>query len=187
MQQQFALFFVNSFAILQARPVPRLNDPGAGLIVFLIFAALLSVAIVVFTVVAIVVSSRRRSDRSAKLRALGQQIGFSYIQKPAVPDFLRNTVFAQRAPGTTVGGMTNLLQGNVNGVPVLIFDYTYTKPFLVGPTATYICIPRGSNPPFTFPRATMLVPPENIRMVLDEALKAFDQDSQDRKVAPVSA
>ena len=168
-------FFV--YAILQTRPITRSTDSDLGPIIFLIFIGLALLAIAAFTVGAIIYSSNKRSDRAAKLQATARQLGFSYVPKPGVPDFLKNTRFAQWYPAVGTG-IHNLLSGNVNGTTVFIFDFGYTKTAGGFGSATYFetvaCIPRVGEP-FTFCSNAMLVAPEQIQAFLDAAIKAFDQ------------
>ena len=141
-----------------------------GLILFFIL-------LTIFVVVMIVISSRKRADRAAKLQVIAQQLGFSFTPKPPLPDFLRNTRFAQWYPAVGTG-MSNLLAGNMNGRSVLIFDYGYMTSFGGAATGTYfetvLCIPRNTGDPFYYYRERVLVPPEQYRAFLDTALQAFN-------------
>lgn len=180
----------NILAALQYSTVPRSHDSDIGPIIFLAFAGLCIVGIFIFTVLAIVIAARRRGDRTAKLRALAQRMGFSFTQKPPVPDFLRNTRFAQWYPAVGTG-MHNLLQGVAGGRPVLIFDFGYTRTMGGYGSATYretiMCVPRGTNPPFLFFRERTLVPPENIQTFLGEGLRSLQGAEQHQTGARVSA
>ncbi|HYW73461.1 MAG TPA: hypothetical protein VE961_20735, partial [Pyrinomonadaceae bacterium] len=154
----------------------RPSDPGIGAVIFLIIGALVIVAIAVFTVVMIMVSASRRADRAAKLQSVAQQMRFSFSPKPGLPDFLKNTRYAQWYPAVGTG-IHNLLAGNVNGKSVFIFDFGYTQTMGGAGTATYretiVCIPRDVGEPFAFYRDRTLVAPEHISLFLDAALKAF--------------
>ena len=163
--------------ILQSRPITRSSDSNLGSVVFLIFVGLALLAIAAFTVGAIIYSSNKRTDRAAKLKAIAGQLGFSYVPKPGVPDFLKNTRFAQWYPAVGTG-IHNLLSGNVNGMTVFIFDFGYTTAIGGFGSATYYeavaCIPHVGEL-FTFCSNATLIAPEQIRAFLDAAMKAFDQ------------
>lgn len=176
MQTHSALYARNIFAALYGTTLAQADGPGIGAIIIILLAVLFMVALAIFVVVAIIISARRRGDRTAKLGAAAQRMGFSFTPKPPVPDFLRNTRFAQWSPAVGTG-VHNLLQGVAGGRPVLIFDFGYTRTMGGTGSATYretvMCVPRGTDPPFLFFRERTLVPPENVQTFLGEGLRAL--------------
>lgn len=142
--------------------------------VFAIFGILVIIGI--FAGVMVAISSAKQSDRAGKLRMLAQQWGFYFTENPVVPDFLRNTRFTQSGVGMGVK-MHNLIQGNVNGTPVFIFDWGYNSHYGGRVSSTHrqtvVCIPLGMNQPFSFFQDNQIVPPENIQMFINQALNAY--------------
>lgn len=166
-------FFI--LAILQYQPGSS-GDSGLVGIIVLVLVGFFFVAIIAFTIGAIIYAANKRKDRAAKLKALAQQIGFAFVPKPGVPDFLKGTRFAQWSPAVATG-IHNLLSGSLNGRTVFVFDFGYTKTMGGFGSATYretvVCLPRDSGEPFIFYRQKALVAPENIRTFLNSALQAF--------------
>jgi hypothetical protein len=158
----------------QTRTYPRRQpDTSIGIILFLAVIALALIGLVIFCIIVVVIGLNRKSGRAAQPKVIAQQLGFSFTEKPAVPDFLRNTMFAQHSPLAIGGGMNNLLQGIVNDRPVLIFDFGITR--TVGGSMssttrqTVACIPRGSNPPFILYAKNRMIAPGNIQAFVGEA------------------
>ena len=174
MQSHAALLLL----IIMQSSTTRSREPDLVGIVVVIVVAFLMVALVIFVVIAIVVSARRRADRASKLRAVAQQLGFSFTPKPPVPDFLHNTKYAQWYPAVGTG-IHNLLSGKVHGRSVLIFDFGYTRTLGGTGSATYretvVCIPRDAAEPFTFYRERTLVAPEQYQVFLNSALQSLAQ------------
>jgi hypothetical protein len=171
----------NFFAALQYSTVPGSHDSDIGPIIFLVFCGLCIVGIFIFTVLAIVIAAKRRGDRAAKLRMTAQQLGFSFTPKPAVPNFLHNTRFAQWYPAVGTG-IHNLLQGVAGERPILVFDFGYTRTMGGYGSATYretvMCVPRGAAPPFIFFRERTLVPPESIQTFIGQGLRGLLESEQ---------
>lgn len=130
-----------------------------------------------FTAIMITISKAAQSDRAAKLKMLAQQWGFYFTENPVVPDFLCNTRFAQSGIGIGCK-MHNLIQGNVNGTPIFIFDWGYNSNYGGRVSSTHrqtvVCIPMGSNQPFSFFQDNQIVAPENIQMFINQALNAYN-------------
>lgn len=161
-----ALYSSNYFATPFVPTLAQADGSGIGVIVFLVFVGLFMIALVIFTVVVIVISAKRRGDRTAKLKVVAQQLGFYFTPKPAMPNFLCNTRFAQWYPAVGTG-IHNMLQGVAGERPVLVFDFGYTRTMGGYGSATYretvMCVPCGAAPAYIFFRERTLVPPESIQ------------------------
>jgi hypothetical protein len=130
--------------------------------------------------------NQSKAERAARIRVAAQQLNFSYVEQSTLPHFLIATdhsVFNHHKQYPTV---ENVLYCQSNGVEISLFDYTYSQqrystntPY-AGRTETFnqtiASLRKGLCHQSVFYKYQQLIEPENIRMFLDEAFKAYNHE-----------
>ena len=180
--------WISLFLLLALRPSGP--APGQKIAVAIGISLCVAAFLIVVFVRAAFSNKKHHNIRATELSTVAQQLGFSYIGKSPIPDFLTNSgdpMFTGNhsyvsGTGTSKLELTHLLQGQVNGLHVSLFDFTYFNKHSMGMSGkgeyllqTVVCIPQTPHPPFLFYRAKQLVAGEHVRAFLDEALRAFSQ------------
>lgn len=128
---------------------------------------------------------RRRRARRAYMQVLAQQMGFSFNPKmpipPVIADYKTFSDWKSDFPN-----ILNVIQGSVDGLGVLIFDYRQcasppssyqtgkSNPHTNTFAETLVCIQSTNHTPF-LDNHHREVDVKNIRSALDDTLKGFYQ------------
>lgn len=122
------------------------------------------------------------ADRAARMRTAASRLNFSYIERAPLPDFLAATdhsIFDYRKYG--YHELKNILHGQLDNVAVSLFDYRYATPgskrsFGRTYNQTIASLRQGTHHQSIFFKGNQLAEPQDIRIFLDEAFRAYREE-----------
>lgn len=140
--------------------------------------------------VPLVIAMLRQSRRRRELKQLSGRMGFSFVPTANFSDYFRGGECDLFAKGYRLTNkVKNVLQGEIKDVHVLVFDYSYKeslgsnvqKSFSQTTRATVACFSKPPGPPFIlYKKGLSYLAPKRFSLFLDEGLKAYEQNGNNR-------